>query len=79
MDAAWVPFGIMFQEFHDFQPKIVIVSDTRKYTRTDTIVMVVWTLSTFLLVAAYIGNLKSHLIIQNYEEIIATLPQLLEE
>ncbi len=50
-----------------------------KFTATDTIVMIVWTLSTFLLVAAYSGNLKSNLIVQDYEEKIETLPQLLDE
>ncbi len=79
MDAAWVPFGIMFQEFHDFRPKDIDCDSHQKYYRVDTWVLGIWTVSIFLISAAYTSNLKSHLIVDDYEKKIETLQQLLDK
>ncbi len=78
-DAAWVPLGITFQEFPDKKHENYTFRNRQMYTRTDTFVLAIWTVGTFLLTAAYSGNLKSQFIVKEYEKQIETLQQLLDE
>ncbi len=80
-DTFWVPYGILFQEFHEFQPKRVQVYLTQwpDHFQTDSMIKILWTLAAFLVMAAYCGNLKTQLIVQDYEDYLETLEQLLYE
>ncbi len=81
LDTFWVPYGILFQEFHEFQPKKVQVYAGKwpDHFHIDSMVKIFWTLATFLIMAAYSGNLKTQLIVQDYEDYLENLEQLLNE
>ncbi len=80
-DTFWIPYGIWFQEFHEYRPRVIETpaDGLNDYFKIGTFIKLLWTLATFLLMASFSGNLKSQLIIQNYGSIIKTLGELLEE
>ncbi len=81
-DTAWIPYGILFQEFHEFRPRLVVtrVSNNgwRDVSRVESMIKILWTVATFLLMASYAGNLKSNLIIQRYKDTFDDLKQMIE-
>ncbi len=81
MDTVWVPYGILFQEFHDYNPKVVETSSElfQEFFHLDSFLKLLWTIATFLLMASYGSNLRSQLIIQEYGETLENLDQLLNE
>ncbi len=81
MDTAWIPYGIWFQEFHEFRANVVEILPGLWEDRfkMESFIKMLWTLATFLLMAAYSGNLKSKLVIQEYGDTLNTLEELIKE
>ncbi len=71
----------MFQEFHDYNPKVVVPSpdNWQDYFNMELLLRLLWTVTTFLLIASYGSNLRSHLVVQEDGDKLSSIEQLLNE
>ncbi len=80
-DTIWIPYGILFQEFHDYNPKLVKIprGTLQDYLNMESLTKLVWTVATLLLMTSYGSNLRRNLIIQEFGETLKDLDELHNE
>ncbi len=80
-DTIWVPYGILFQEFHDYNPKLAHapVGHFHDLYNTEMLIRMLWTAASFLIVTSFSSTLRSQLIAQEYGKPLNNLGELYNE
>ncbi len=73
MDFILVPYGIVFQEYH----KVRSLRSGHRGKRFSGLALA-WTLVSFLVTSAFVGNLKAIFVVKTYEDSIDTIAQMMD-
>ncbi len=73
--ALLVPYGIVFQEFHEYNPKWRKRSG--RHRTSSKLLRMFWIIVSTLVVTSFLGNLKSSFILKEYENSVETLKDII--